>query len=411
MSAGDHAVCVAINDRDRAWYEMLVPFILSLRQTDYNGRLIVISFGLSANKIDILRRQSIEVIEATEHDLPTGRFVEVAKLATREPTLKKLANYDADIWFCSETFDLFDCVDGDDLLVCRDAYFCDFITEPLIGPERGHNAARVRREVLSRHGSALQAGLVAGTTAAWRNFGNHLKACQQRIGIDFKRTYGTDTCFLHLWAAEDRVALLPETQNFVTKNGVTEIQDPDGQFVLMSEQGPIRGLHMTYDIRFLNRWRYYTNRPMRALQYGRVFALKALSEIAIPTPPRHFSDTIETIGLEIGSIFCEDGSTGHAFQDGESVTVIATGNHSMTLRAVRPLTPLVITVMTLSGLPGPIRTQIRLGEQQVTIQRDMSQWIETELMPGDEIQILTESLPGQMCKIAWILSDRHAMSQ
>lgn len=390
---------------------MLVPFILSLRQTDYVGRLIVIGFGLSANKIEILRGQSVEVVEATEDDLPTGRFVEVAKLCACDPRLKKLAIYDADIWFSSEAFDLFAGVDGDDIFVCRDAYFCDFITDPLIGPERAKNVTRVRKGVLTLHGGALQAGLVAGTCAAWRDFGAHLQQCQRRIGIDFRRTYGTDTCFLHLWAAQGRVTLLPGTQNFITKSGVAETYDSKGRVVLMSEHGPIRGLHMTNDVRFLNRWRFFTNRPAQALRDGQPFALVAPSQIVIPTPSRSLAATFEAVGLESASISCEARASCHAFQDGEGITVIAAGNHSMTLRAKRALNPLVVNVMTLSGIPGPIRAQVRLGQQEITIQKDMSQAVSMALAPADEIQILAESLPGQMCKIAWILSDRHAMSQ
>ena len=45
MHSSEHAVCVAINDNNRAWYEMLVPFLLSLRHTGYDGRIAVIGYG------------------------------------------------------------------------------------------------------------------------------------------------------------------------------------------------------------------------------------------------------------------------------------------------------------------------------------------------------------------------------
>ncbi len=222
MDAGQHAVCVALNDNDRAWYEMLVPFILSLRQTDYRGHIVVFGYGLSQRKIEILQAQSVNVVVAGWTPLPYGRFLEMARLCEMNPGLSKLALYDADIWFCSDEFDLFRHVEGDEIHVCKDAFLCNFITDPLIGPEREHNRALVEGEVLRRYGSALQAGLIAGTAKAWRDFADHVGDCVGRIGRDFQRCYGLDTTFLHLWGAEGRVRLLPETQNFVVKDGVIE---------------------------------------------------------------------------------------------------------------------------------------------------------------------------------------------
>lgn len=411
MSAEAHAVCVAINDRDRAWYEMLVPFILSLRQSDYRGRLVVIGFGLSESKAKILRSRSIEVVDATEADLPTGRFVEVAKLCAREPELKKVALYDADIWFCSETFDLFEEVEGDNLMACKDAFFCDFISDPLIGPARADNIRLVLHRVMDLHGAALQAGLVAGTSAAWLEFGDHIRACVARIGQDFRLTYGTDTCFLHLWAAQGRTALLSETQNFVAKKGPRETADASGRHRFMAEHDPIRGLHMTSDVRFLNPWRYFTNYPERALREGRPFALREATDIAFPSPPPHIAEMTRALGLDIVSMSGERGATFHAFRDDDGVTLIAAGNHDIVLRSMRPVDPLVFNVMTLSGFPGPIRAQVRMGGQTVTIQKDLSQWVSTAIAPGAEIHIRAEALPGQMGKIVWILSEGRALAQ
>ncbi len=220
MSAGEEAVCVAINDNDRAWYEMLVPFILSLRRSDYRGPIAVIGFGLSQRKIAILREQGVNVLVAEEVALPVGRYLEVARICDLNPGLKKIALYDADIWFPAGTFDLFSLVEGDNIFVCNDVWFSDFIANPLIGPNRQAHFQMVHAEVANLYGGALQAGLIAGTTQAWRDFAAHVRECLGRVGIDFQAVYGLDTTILHLWGAKKRVTLLPETQNFVTKNGV-----------------------------------------------------------------------------------------------------------------------------------------------------------------------------------------------
>ncbi len=95
------AVCIAVNNNNLAWYEMLVPFILSLRQTDYAGHIAVIGYDLSDDKQERLRAQGISVFEATQAPLATGRYIEVARICEANPLIGKIALYDADLWFCS----------------------------------------------------------------------------------------------------------------------------------------------------------------------------------------------------------------------------------------------------------------------------------------------------------------------
>ena len=170
MQSSEHAVCVAINDNNRAWYEMLVPFLLSLRHTGYDGRIAVIGYGLSERKRQILASQSVDVIDASSaYALPVGRFIEAAEYCARNPQIRKLALYDADIWFCAPPFDLFSQIGDDRLHACPDPLFCTFVVTPLIGERRDHHWRLVVDEVSARHGSALQAGLVERQTLAPAN--------------------------------------------------------------------------------------------------------------------------------------------------------------------------------------------------------------------------------------------------
>ena len=148
MHSNGHAVCVAINDNNRAWYEMLVPFLLSLRQTGYDGTVAVIGYGLSEHKRRILESQSVDVIEASSaHALPVGRFIEAADYCARNPQITRLALYDADIWFCAPSFDLFSQIGDDRLYACPDPLFCTFVVTPLIGERRDHHWRLVVDEV------------------------------------------------------------------------------------------------------------------------------------------------------------------------------------------------------------------------------------------------------------------------
>lgn len=411
MNPGEHAVCVAINDNDRAWYEMLVPFILSLRQGDYRGHIAVIGFGLSQRKIDILRGQHVNVVLAEEPSLPVGRYLEVARICDLNPGLRKIALYDADIWFPSETFDLFSLVEGPDIHVCKDAYLCDFVTDPLIGPLRQVHTQMVRDEVVHLYGSALQAGLIAGTSQAWQDFAAHVHDCQNRVGTDFRVTYGLDTTFLHLWGAKERVKLLPATQNYVTKFGVKEGRDAQCRVVLSSDSGPIRGLHMTTDIRYLNSWRFYSIHGGHALRAGQPFALAESLVAPLKAVPAPIEGAATAMGFEILSIDGEEGAQWHAFRDGDGFSIVAAGNHEIRFRTTRRFETLALTVMYLSGHPAPIRARIVIAGQELVISKDLSQSASLTAPHGTEMFLHSESLPGQTCKIVWILSERHAVLQ
>lgn len=406
VQVDDLAVCVAINDKDRAWYEMLVPFILSLRRTNFNGHIAVIDFGLSERKREILREQAINVLIATEPSLAVGRYLEVAKLCEFNTNLRKVALYDADIWFCTEQFDLFDAVEGENLYACPDALFCTFITDPLIGPRQQENLKLVSDGVTEQFGAALQAGLVAGTSEAWRDFGRHVRDCVDRIGTDFTSAYGFDTTILHLWAAHRRLNLLSESQNYVIKNGIQERRNAAGEPVFLCPDGPIRAMHMTSDIRFVNCWRYAVNHRDEALKQGLPYALVSAETETLDTIPEDLRAAFAALGFEIEAMAIEKGGTLHTFDNSDGLHVMCMGNHTIAMRATRPNPLLFLNVMYLTGSPPPTQVRFNLDAQEIVMGRDVSQWLTMVIPAGAQMTLSSESLPGQMCKMVWIVADR-----
>lgn len=411
VTAGDLAVCVAINNNDRAWYEMLVPFILSLRKTDYPGHIAVIGYGLSQQKIDILHEHCINVVVSAEKNLAVSRYSEVARICELNPGLRKVALYDADIWFCREAFDLFDAIEGDRIFACRDPLFCTFITGSLIGPRREENVRLVADTVTHQFGGALQAGLLAGTAQAWRDFGEHVRDCVERIGVDFIDAYGLDTTILHLWAARSRVTLLSETQNLVPKRGVGETRADSGVPLLSCTSGPIRGLHMTSDIRFLNCWRFLSIHRDHALTSGLPFALEPDTLAPRTAIPADLALAFGELGFEVASVATEDRTTLHTFRNADGLHIIGTGNHVIELTALQTIERLVVNVMYISGAPAPVRSRFRLNDAEVVIARDASQWIAMQVPAHSSGKLIAESLPGQMCTVVWILSSEMYLWQ
>ncbi|WP_396332608.1 hypothetical protein [Burkholderia anthina] len=417
MHSNGHAVCVAINDNNRAWYEMLVPFLLSLRQTGYDGTVAVIGYGLSEHKRRILASQSVDVIEASSaHALPVGRFIEAADYCARNPQITRLALYDADIWFCAPSFDLFSQIGDDRLYACPDPLFCTFVVTPLIGERRDHHWRLVVDEVTARHGGALQAGLVAGTTAAWTRYAEHLRDCVARIGTDFQECFGIDTTFLHLWGARGETALLDPVQNFVSKNGIHESFDAHEGITTLRYQGePIRALHMTGDIRFFDRWRYYANHVDSALRDGVPFALSdgtpapsdaIVARIAATEYVRSAGLTVTSAALEASA-----GAYLQAIDEPGGTMLVGSGNHEIAFTATRDIERLNVYITHPSGSPSPLRCEVLIDGHAQRKGTELMAHFWYRIAAGAVITLRSTSLGGQQCNAIWRLREAPDMQQ
>ncbi|WP_063551877.1 hypothetical protein [Burkholderia territorii] len=417
MHSNGHAVCVAINDNNRAWYEMLVPFLLSLRHTGYDGQVAVIGYGLSEQKRRILESQSVDVIEASSaHALPVGRFIEAADYCARNPHITKLALYDADIWFCAPSFDLFSRIADDRLYACPDPMFCTFVVTPLIGERRDEHWRLVVDAVQARHGGALQAGLVAGTASAWARFATHLRDCVARIGTDFQECFGIDTTFLHLWSARGETALLDPVQNFVSKNGIHESFDSNNGTTTLRYQGePIRALHMTGDIRFLDRWRYYANHVDAALRDGVPFALSDGTPAPSDPAAAGIAATafMRSAGLAVASVAVERSAGAYlqAIDEPGGTMVVGSGNHEIVLTATRDIARLNVYITHPSGSPSPLRCEVLIDGHAQPKGTELMAHFWYRIVAGTVITLRSTSLGGQQCNAIWRLRETSDMQQ
>lgn len=417
MHSNGHAVCVAINDNNRAWYEMLVPFLLSLRHTGYDGQVAVIGYGLSEPKRRILASQSVDVIDASsDHALPVGRFIEAADYCARNPHITKLALYDADIWFCAPSFDLFSRIADDRLHACPDPLFCTFVVTPLIGERRDAHWRLVVDDVKARHGGALQAGLVAGTAAAWTRYAAHLRDCVARIGTDFQECFGIDTTFLHLWGARGEVALLDPVQNFVSKNGIHESYDErTGATTLKYHGEPIRALHMTGDIRFFDRWRYYANHVDSALRDGAPLALSDGTPAPNDTVAARIAATgyVRAAGLTVTAAAIE-GSAGaylQAIDEPGGTMLVGSGNHEIVFTATRDIARLNVYITHPSGSPSPLCCDVLIDGHAQRKGTELMAHFWYRIAAGSVITLRSTSLGGQRCNAIWRLREAPDMQQ
>ncbi|MBE7197998.1 MAG: hypothetical protein INR70_09355 [Parafilimonas terrae] len=418
MAGAERAIFVAINDNLRAWYEMLIPFVLSLRATDFDGRVVVIGYGLTAEKTAILRGQGVEVVAASSAwTLPLGRYIEVAAFCAAHPEIGKAALYDADIWFCSPRLDLFSFIDRDGLYACPDPLFCEFVIAPLIGPKRDENWQRVVTTILATYGHALQAGLVAGTTAAWADFAEHVRRCAGAIGTDFQNVFGLDTTFLHLWAAANPLVLLPKTQNFITRWGVAEVAEGGPSPFAASDSGEaIRAIHMAGNIRFFDRWRFYGNQGARALQEGAAFALAPGDLHAVPDAGPEWEGYQEACarhGLRLTGLRreVEDRDALSFVSTRAGLTILCEGNAEMTFEVAADTIDLNVYISHPSGFPSPIRRSVTCGGGVAASQNDLMAHYRYGLVRGTPITLSSTSLAGQHSRCIWLLSGKPEIEQ
>ncbi|WP_321782219.1 hypothetical protein [Burkholderia pyrrocinia] len=412
-----HLVAFAIDDNTQAWYEMVIPFIVSLCATDYRGRIGVIGYGLSDAKQQRLRANGIEVYAAAGvGDLAWDRYISAAAVFDTDPELQSLALYDADIWFPGPRFDIFDAVSDDDVLhVAPDAHFCAFVMTPIIGERKDALIRQCVQDVLDRVGHPLQAGLVVGGRAPWARFAQYVREQAARIGQDFAAIHGLDTTFLHLWGGVGQVRLVGCEQNFVTKWGLHERHDFDAVRIVLEHQGkPIRGLHMTGDVRFLNHWRYLARHADHAIALGQAFALEPESGMREqPADPDLLQlERFAASGLSLVAAY-EDVlanvprlAAGTSFRNPQGCALNAWASHTVEFTVTRERMVLDIWLSHLSGQPSAPSAQLEHNGGTVSLQAPQKLSLATQ--PGDRIALRALTLPGQACHTAWDIVVRYA---
>ncbi|KVR38187.1 hypothetical protein WK13_00935 [Burkholderia ubonensis] len=412
-----HLVVLAIDNNRQAWYEMLIPFIVSLRETNYRGRIGVIGYGLSSEKQQRLRANGIEVYAAVgAGDLPWDRYISAAAIFDTAPELETLALYDADIWFPGPHFDIFDVVPDDDFLhVAPDAHFCAFVMSPIVGERKEVLMRQCVQDVLDRLGHPLQAGLVVGGRAAWGRFAKYVHEQTGRIGQDFQAIYGLDTTFLHLWGGLGHIRLVGREQNFVSKWGLHERHDFDTVQVVLEHQGtPIRGLHMTGDVRYLNRWRYLARNAEHAIALGQAFALAPESSVREQPADLDMlqSERFAAIGLSL--VAAREGmlenvprlAAGISFRNPQGCAINAWASHKIEFTVTHERAVIDICVSHLSGQPSAPSAQLERNSEVLSLQVPSN--VKLAVKQGDRVALRVVTLPGQACHTAWDFVVRHA---
>lgn len=267
-------ILTAINDSDEIWYSCFIPFILSLRKTNYQDDIGVITYHLSPEKKEKLQENNILIFEGGKYlpDLSIDRSLTAASIA-EEYHYDQIALYDADIWFPKTDLTLFDKLQNEQALyACYDVIYPPFLTKCL--PENEKDKAQIRFDILyQKQGGIWQVGLLVGTRNAWINYRNYIQ--QNLRNVDgFSMVYGVDTTVFNFYAMDTgNVCHLSEKYNCLPLWGMRVKQVPNELLNFTFEGEGVEGIHITNYHRSSHEYNFLHLRKHIYLSEGKAFSL------------------------------------------------------------------------------------------------------------------------------------------
>ena len=218
-------ILTALDDNDPLWYDNLIPFLLSLRQTDYDGEVGVLDYGLSAAKREVLERHQVQLFTPSHRcsELLLDRHLSAADIAEVHG-VAQLAVIDCDIWFPQPHLDLFAQIQSMDKLYCAfDPWRCSFLIRGVV-PEAIAEVDAQLDTLQKQQGHMWQVGLILGGQQACANYRDYVLECL--TDSRFKLVYGIDSTLFNLYALQhDGVAWLHSKYNCPPVWGIEHKQD------------------------------------------------------------------------------------------------------------------------------------------------------------------------------------------
>lgn len=238
-------ILTALDNNNGLWYENFISFVLSLRETSFNGDIGVIDYGLDNNKKNVLHHQNIKVFPASNAypELLVDRHISAADIAAVED-YDIIAVFDCDIWFPTKNFTLFEQVTEQHPLYCTyDAWRCSFLVD-CVEPEFHADLNRGLDQLESKNGYVWQAGMVVGHKQAWIEYKKYVTEKMTTTSY-IKIQYGIDATLINLYAIEkDGIRYLHHKYNCPPVWGVQH-KIANGQVVFMVDNQPVECFHIT----------------------------------------------------------------------------------------------------------------------------------------------------------------------
>lgn len=269
-------IVTAIDDNNGLWYEHVIPFLLSIRQTDYQGEVGIINYGLSADKLAVLEKfdRNIRIFPAA-HQYPNiliDRQVSTAHIASQYD-YDAIALIDADIWFCHSHFSLFEQLLEKDKLYCAyDVWRCTFLTDCV----KEHHRPEVNRQLdklVQKQQYVWQAGVIAAYSQGWTAYLSYLNL-SLKDNEKYEMVYGIDALVLNLYSSElDKVSYLPKKYNCLPAWGIYQHNEGYGvEFKVDNER--VEAIHVSRAHRKGGEYSYHKLYAKSYFEQGKALRIK-----------------------------------------------------------------------------------------------------------------------------------------
>lgn len=272
-------ILTAVDNNDTFWYDLLLPYLISLKETDYTGDVGVISYGLSEEKIKVLKEHNCLIFEGVRRysEIIFDRFLSMGEIA-KNTQYDALAIIDSDIWFPQKHFSLFEQLKEQDKLYCAyDAWRCTFLVN-CIEPDYKQVINEQMSVIENKYGRVWQAGVCMASRQAWLDYYQYLEEKLQQTHI-FRVEYGLDATLVNLYSAEkDKVAHLPTKYNCPPVWGIECKGQPWGVEHYFNNEA-VEALHVTRNHRQDALFAYHKLRLNHYIIEGAKYNIKPIYSI------------------------------------------------------------------------------------------------------------------------------------
>ena len=396
-------ILTALDDNNKIWFENLIPFILSLRRTNYKGDIGIIDYGLSEVKKICLKEHNIKIFDPSYgcKELLLDRHISAADIA-QNYNYDQIAVYDCDIWFPSHHLDIFEQIKNKkNLYATYDAWRCTFLDNCVESESKKTVSAKIDA-VVSKNGYVWQAGLILGNTEAWLLYKQYVEE-QLNINNYLKSVYGIDATLLNLYALDsEKVRFIHQKYNCPPVWGI-ELKHDEGNLAPLVKGKIIQGIHIT---------RNHRNDKMLAYQEGKKFNLRENKTFNIIKssltcyPPANENLTLElTQANANGGHFSSTISQSNDVYKTGCLMIAVSGDSSFTLKnthnhSVR----LVFFCEKIIGFGSCLSTYF-IRENGEKFSPELQSLYYVDLVSNEEIQFCTKELDVEGKRIRWVFDN------
>ena len=397
----------ALDDHNHVYYDLFIPFILSLRETDYTGDIGVIGYNLSEDKIKTIEKNGVKVFPGTEYykDVIVDRQLTVADIAEHYG-YDQIALYDSDIWFPQRELTVFDQIDSDIALYATyDLYQCTYITDSVTDDYKPELHKLLEEMKEQTDGHVWHVGVILGTRKAWCYYRDWVK--EQLVDSKYLLdVFGVDTAFFNIYAAQhpQQVARLHERYNCTPVWGI-KINWEGNRYVHRLNEDLIEGIHVTRAVRKAGTFSYLNWHKDYYDQHANDWRLKdsTLLNITLDScrTPIDRIYTKEPIGLTLESV--KANSISYSLE-GDNTVFTVRGDSTIVVKNTsdKPLSFNYYWRHVFNV--GPIkRTFIQRDNNPIEYILEPSILYRDTLQPGQEFSFVTREVNVEEKAIEWVL--------